>query len=228
MLRVAITRAQPEAEKTATRVRERGAEAVLAPLLTIEPRPFDINITGAQALLFTSSNGVHGFAAQTSERDVPAFAVGESTAAAARSAGFHHVSAADGDVVALAHLAQAELDPHAGMLVHVSGRHVAGDLVHMLRGAGFHVERRVAYEAVAATTLPAAFNTPLDIVLFHSARAAEIFIQFGAPDASSLRAACFSQAVAKAAAGAPWAALTVAKAPREEALMDAALPLHSP
>jgi uroporphyrinogen-III synthase len=228
MLRVAITRAQPEAEKTAARVRERGGEPVLAPLLTIEPRPFDTHIAGAQALLFTSSNGVHGFAAQISERGIPAFAVGESTAAAARAAGFHHVSTADGDVVALAHLVQAELDPHAGMLVHVSGRHIAGDLVHTLRGAGFHVERRVAYEAVAATTLPAAFATPLDIVLFHSARAAEIFIQLGAPSSASLRAACFSQAVSTAARAALWAALTVAKAPREEALLDAALGSHSP
>jgi uroporphyrinogen-III synthase len=228
MLRVAITRAQPEAEKTAARVRERGAEPVFAPLLTIEPRPFDTSITGAQALLFTSSNGVHSFAAQTSVRSVPAFAVGESTAAAARAAGFQQVSSADGDVVALAHLVQAELDPHAGMLVHVSGRHIAGDLVHTLRGAGFHVERRVAYEAVAATSLPAAFAAPLDIVLFHSARAAEIFIQLGAPNAASLRAACFSQAVANAARVVPWAALTVAKAPREEALLDAAFGSSSP
>src|SRR5512134_705011 len=33
MLRVAITRAQPEADRTAERVRARGAEAIVAPLL---------------------------------------------------------------------------------------------------------------------------------------------------------------------------------------------------
>lgn len=228
MLRIAITRALPEAEKTAARIRERGGEPVLASLLSIEPRPFDTNIAGAQALLFTSSNGVHGFAAQSSERGVPAFAVGESTAAAARAAGFQRVNSADGDVVALAHLVQAKLDPHAGMLVHVSGRHVAGDLAQTLRGAGFHIERRVAYEAVAATTLPDVFNGSLDAVLFHSARAAEIFVQLGAPKAARLRAGCFSQAVATAARAAPWAALTVAAAPREDALLDTVLAPRSP
>lgn len=222
MLRVAITRAQPEAEKTAARVRERGAEPVLAPLLTIEPRAFNTNIAGAQALLFTSSNGVHGFAAQTPTRDIAAFAVGESTAAAACAAGFANVRSADGDVVALAHLVQSELDPHGGALIHISGRHIAGELGPSLRNAGFQIERRIAYEAVAATTLPTAFSGPLDIVLFHSARAAEIFIALGAPNANRLRAACFSQAVAQAAKGAPWAALAVATAPREPALMDAA------
>lgn len=228
MLRIAITRGQPEADKTAARVRERGAEPVLAPLLTIEPRPFDTSITDAQALLFTSSNGVHGFAAQTQARDIAALAVGESTAAAARAAGFADVRSADGDVVALARLVQTELDPHAGPLLHISGRHIAGDLAQSLRTAGFQIERRVAYEAVAAAELPAAFAGPLDIVLFHSARAAEIFVQLGAPNAHRLRAACFSQAVANAAKAAPWAALTVAKAPREEALLDAALASGSP
>src|SRR5262249_48258458 len=127
MLRVAITRAQPEAEKTAAHVRARGGEAVLAPLLSIEPRPFELSAAGAQALLFTSSNGVHAFAAQATQRDIAAFAVGESTAAAARAAGFAEVRAAGGDVAALAQLVQAALDPRAGALIHISGAHVAGD-----------------------------------------------------------------------------------------------------
>jgi uroporphyrinogen-III synthase len=221
MLRIAITRAQPEAEKTARRVRERGAEPVQTPLLTIEPRPFDLRIAGVQALLFTSSNGIHNFAAQTPARNIAAFAVGESTAAAARGAGFTDVRCADGDVIALTQLVQTALDPHAGALVHISGRHIAGDLAQSLRAAGFHVERRVAYEAVAATELPAAFDGPLDIALFHSARAAEIFVRLGANKAASLRAVCFSPAVANAARAAPWAALSVAAAPREQALLDA-------
>ncbi|MDX2274104.1 MAG: uroporphyrinogen-III synthase [Hyphomonadaceae bacterium] len=228
MLRIAITRAQPEAEKTAARVKQSGAEPVLAPLLSIEPRQFDTNIADAQALLFTSSNGVHGFAGQTGARNVAVFAVGESTAAAARAAGFADVRSADGDVVALAKLVQASLDPHAGALIHISGRHIAGDLAQSLRAAGFQVERRIAYEAVAATRLPKAFEAPLDVVLFHSARAAEVFVRLGAEKAAGLRAACFSAAVAQAASAAPWAALAVAKAPREQALIEAALGLSSP
>ena len=61
MLRVAITRAQPEADRTAERVRARGAEAIVAPLLTIVPCGYDTSTSGAQAIIFTSTNGVRAF-----------------------------------------------------------------------------------------------------------------------------------------------------------------------
>lgn len=221
MMRVAVTRALPGGEATAKRLRARGAEALTAPLLHIEPRAFDTDLAGAQAVLFTSANGVRAFAAATSERGRPALCVGDATAAAARAAGFASVASADGDVAALAALARARLDPGAGRLVHIAGAHVAGDVAAAL--AGFDVDRRVAYEAKMVATLPPAFRQPLDVVIFHSARAAEAFVAFGAPGASALRAACFSPAVARAASAAAWRALAVAPAPREDALLDVAL-----
>lgn len=226
-LRVAITRAEPEAHATAARVRERGAEPVLAPLLRIAPLQFDTSLDGVQALLFTSANGVRAFAEASPARDVRVLAVGDATAAAARAAGFADVLSAAGDVDALAALARAELSPGRGALVHISGRHVAGDLAGGL--AGFNVERRVAYEALAAEQLPEALAQPLDVVLFHSARAAQIFCALGAPDAARLTACCLSQAVAEAANAAAWRRLVVAPAPREAALLDACLPPpHAP
>ena len=62
-LRVAVTRTLPQANETAEAVRARGAKAFVAPLLTIEPRALDTDITGAQALIFTSTNGVAAYAA---------------------------------------------------------------------------------------------------------------------------------------------------------------------
>jgi uroporphyrinogen-III synthase len=64
---------------------------------------------------------------------------------------------------------------------------------------------------------------PLDIVLFHSARAAEAFMQLGAPNADKLTAACMSEAVAQAAGKSRWARIIVSPAPREDALLRAAL-----
>lgn len=225
MIRVAITRAEPEAARTAARVRAMGAEAIVAPLIHIATRTFDRDLTGVQALLFTSANGVRAFGAAC---DLPVLTVGDATAAAARTAGFTDVHSADGDVHALAALAKATLQPASGALIHICGVHVAGDLTGALAGAGFRAERRIGYEAVAVTELPAAFGQPLDMVMFHSARAAEIFVGFGAPRANQLIAACLSEVVAAAATGSPerridWAQIIVAPRPREDALLQAAL-----
>lgn len=222
-LRIAITRAAPEAARTAARVAALGAIPILAPLLTIAPRAFDANIAGAQALLFTSANGVRAFAAASPARAVSVLTVGDATATAAREAGFSDVQSADGDGAALAALAAATRDPKAGALLHISGAHVAVEIAGVLAAAGFSAERRIAYEAVAASALPPALLEPLDIVLFHSARAAAVFSQLGAPNAPARIAACLSPAVAAAASFSAWKQIVVAPAPREDALLQAAL-----
>lgn len=222
-LRVAVTRSSPHAEATAERVRALGAEPVLAPLLMIAPQAFDSDVAGAQALVFTSANGVFAFAAANGNRAMNVLAVGDTTAQAARDAGFGAVRSAAGDVDALAALTKANLDPAAGPLIHFSGAHVAGDLQGVLRDAGFAYQRRIAYEAIAATTLPEVFRQSLDVVLFHSARAAATFAALGAPNAQNLVASCLSEAVAEAARVTAWKQLIVAPTPREEALLAATL-----
>jgi uroporphyrinogen-III synthase len=227
-LRVAITRASADAERTAERVRELGAEPILAPLLAIIPCGYDTNVEDAQALLFTSANGVRAFPDARRLHAKPVLTVGDATAEAARAAGFIDVRSADGDVSGLAALVATTLEPSAGKLIHISGDHAAGDLAGVLRAAGFSVERRVAYAAHEALSLPEAFRQPLDIVLFHSPRAAETFVRLGAPNAEHLTAACLSPAVAEAAACVKWARIVVSPAPREDALLRAALRPDSP
>ncbi len=227
-LRVAITRSLPEADRTADRVRSMGAEPIVAPLLTIIPCAYDTNVEASQALIFTSVNGVRAFPDARRMSAKLVLTVGDATAEAARAAGFTDVLSADGNVHALAALAKAQLTPDAGALIHIGGEHLAGDLAGELRAAGFVVERRIAYTARAATTLPAGLLQPLEIVLFHSARAAETFVALGAPNAAKLTAACISPAVAKAASATVWAQMIVSPAPREDALLAAALAPNSP
>lgn len=222
-LRVAVTRAAPENARTAARLQELGHIPLLAPLLDIQSRTLDADVTNVQALFFTSSNGVHAFGRQSSVRSVPVLTVGDATAQAARDLGFAHVRSANGDVAALAELARDTLDPSAGKLLHIGGAHIAGDLSAALINAGFQVERRIAYEAQAVAAPPAAFNESLDAVLFHSARAASVFVALGAPRADQLTAACLSATVAAAAQKTAWKQVIVARAPREDALL-AALP----
>ncbi|MES1202297.1 MAG: uroporphyrinogen-III synthase [Pseudomonadota bacterium] len=227
-MRIAVTRSEPDASHTSERLRALGAEAVLAPLLVIETRAFDATLDGVQALLFTSANGVRAFAERSAAREIVALTVGDATAEAARACGFREAHSADGDVATLAAFVQHLCDPKRGRLVHIAGADVAGDLVGALTSAGFDAERRVAYEAVAVTQAPAVLLGDIDLVLFHSARAARVYAALGAPRAAERAAACLSPAVAEAVQNSPdrsipWARIIVSPTPREEALLRAAL-----
>ncbi len=129
--------------------------AVIAPVLRIAPVDAAIDLAGAQALLFTSANGVAVFAARSPARDLPAWCVGAMTAAAARAAGFAALSA-DGDVAGLAALARREARPGAGELVHVRGRHAAGDLTGRLAAAGVPARALELYDQAPVEMPPAA------------------------------------------------------------------------
>jgi uroporphyrinogen-III synthase len=230
-LRVAITRSPPDNELTAERVRALGGEPVLVPLLHPIQVLGDRDITGVQALIFTSANGVRAFANFSPYRDRPVYAVGETTAAWARAAGFQDVQSADGDGKALLELVKASVDPKGGRVLHISGEHIASDVVAGLSEAGFDAERRIGYRTLTQAQfeeVPPELLQPLDVVLFHSARAAETFVALGAPNADKLTAACISDAVAQAAGKARWARIIVSPAPRDDALLRAALAPNSP
>ena len=121
--------------------------AVIAPALRIAPVEAAIDLAGAQALLFTSANGVAAFAARSGERGLPAWCVGSMTAEVARVAGFAALSA-DGDAASLAALALRMARPEAGELVHVRGRHAAGDLTGRLAAAGLPARALEIYRQV--------------------------------------------------------------------------------
>lgn len=162
MARLLITRPQEDAEPLAARLRELGHEVMIEPLLGIrfhdQPIP---DLTGVQGLLFTSANGVRALARLTARRDLPAWTVGDASAAAAREAGFTRVESAAGDVTKLAALVTARCDPAAGALFHAAASVLAGDLSGLLEAAGFTVRRAVLYEACTATALTPACREAL-------------------------------------------------------------------
>src|SRR5882724_6752731 len=89
-LRALVTRPEEDAAPLAAALAERGIDVTLEPLLAIRPLPeAPIDLAGVQALLFTSANGVRSFAELAGGRDLagwrelPVFAVGNATAAAA-------------------------------------------------------------------------------------------------------------------------------------------------
>jgi len=176
-----VTRPRAEAEALAALLAQRGIDAVIEPMIEIvDPGAAPLSLTGVQAILCTSANGVRALARTSTARDVPVFAVGDATARAARVAGFHAVDSAGGDVDDLARLVTRRLQPTAGRLVHIAGSDVAGDLAGALGAAGFGVERAVLYEACAAEVLSPLTarlidHGEIDFALFFSPRSAVIF-----------------------------------------------------
>jgi uroporphyrinogen-III synthase len=180
-LNALVTRPRAEAVGLAEALAARGIAALLEPLLDIRfidaPAP---DLAGVQAILCTSANGVRALARLSGERGLPLLAVGEATAARARSEGFAAVESAAGNVDDLIRLVYRRLRPEAGRLLHVAGTVLAGDLAGGLRRHGFAVDRAALYEARPATLLSPevriAFEAgSIDFALFFSPRTAAIF-----------------------------------------------------
>lgn len=210
-MRLLVLRPEPGASETAARARALGLEPVVAPLFAIEGvEAPSVDPAGYDAVLLTSANGArHAPAGLTG---LPCFAVGESTAAAARAAGFGEVRTGPGDGAAA-----AAMMARAGVkrALHPCGlEHLA------VEAAGVAIERLVVYSAVA---LP---RGPLEgpaVALVHSARAGARLAELTA-DRGAIAIAAISAAAAQAA-GEGWAARAVAAAPRDQALLELAAKL---
>ncbi len=94
------------------RLRARGFEVLLAPMLRFEPVAFQDDADARYgAVIVTSANALRAIEphlAGSRLLKLPLFAVGEHTAAAARDAGFAEVIAAEGDAAALRELVLAQ------------------------------------------------------------------------------------------------------------------------
>ena len=214
--RVWVTRARPGAGRTAGRLGALGFEPLVAPLLRIQALPATPDLTGIQALTFTSANGVAAFAALSAARDLPVLTVGDATARAAREAGFATVRSADGDLAALAGLIRAEARDLT--ILHPSAAEPAGDLRAAV-GDAAAIRTLPVYEACeTGVAAPGAW----DAVLVHSPRAGRALAASLSPKAAEGRVAVvISPAAAAPLERLPFAQVRVAAAPVEDALLAA-------
>lgn len=231
-LRALVTRPREEAQGLIAALAVRAIEAVVEPLMEIHWQAAEaIDLSGIQAILCTSANGVRALARASGERSVPLLAVGDATAARARAEGFGSVESARGDVGDLVRLAETRLRPQTGPLLHVAGNVIAGDLAGLLRAQGFTVERRVLYEARAAAALsPATVDSlragAIAFALFFSPRTAEIFARLAGiagvgECCARVTAVSISGAADASLAGLPWHDRRIAERPNQSALLDA-------
>ncbi len=240
-LRALITRPRNQAGRLAARLRARGIDCLVEPMLDIVPLPWDMPtlLRGKQAILLTSANAAEALLRALKEagpgglaRLPPVLTVGAATARPLRMAGITAVEAAPGGNAAdLLRLVQARLNPQAGPLAYPSGETVACDLAAALAPAGFTVERRVVYTARPATRLTrrardAIAGGTVQVAPFLSARTVASF--HGLLAREGLEGACqgmvgvaLSPHIADAMRPLPWRALAVATRPDMDALLGA-------
>ena len=215
---VLILRPQPGADETAERARARDLEPVVTPLFTI--RPIDWTPPPSDrfdAILFTSANAARQAGPGLATfRHLPSYAVGETTAVAAREAGFSVVRTGPSDGAAVAALMAQDgikraFHPSAADPAPFTNLGVEIDQVPVY---ATNPADRLSDVAVAAIHAGA-------IVLIHSPRAGAVFADLIGERRGIARIAAISDAAA-AAAGSGYAGVGVAAEPRDEALLAAA------
>lgn len=231
MPKVLLTRPAEDAVPVIDALRKIGVETVSAPLLDIhfESGPA-VDLSLFQGVLLTSANGVRALVHRTERRDIPAYAVGDATARAAKDAGFAPVYSATGDVDALVELVTERCQPSDGPFFHAAGSVTAGDLAGQLSGKGFAVHREKLYTAESASALPqvavdALTASSVDGVMVYSPRTSKVFddvvSKAGLADtAKDMTLFALSPNVSDAT-HLPWAQRIIAERPEQQSLLDA-------
>jgi uroporphyrinogen-III synthase len=231
-MRVVVTRPQPQGERTAAVLAERGHDVWEVPLMTVEPVAADLSGDWS-AVIVTSANApgaIAGNPARGALLNLPLYAAGRRSAEAAREAGFANVTSADGDAGDLVRLVR---ERHAGAkvpLLYLAGENRAADLVGDLAVHGIAAEMRVVYRAVTSPfpdELVAALEAGGDVqaVLHFSRRSAENYVA-GARNAGvgeqamDVRHYCLSEQVAAPLREAGAGRVVVAPRPEEAALIE--------
>lgn len=209
-----VLRAEPGASATARRASSAGFTAILAPLFSAHAALWDTPPADAfDSLLLTSAHAARlGGPGLALYRALPAYAVGEATASAARAAGIDVVRIGTGDAAAI--VEQAALDRRRAML------HLCGREHRAVERPGLSIERRIVYAVEAAGALPDTARDALArgaVAAIHSPRAGAVFASL-VDERARIRLVAISQA-ALAAAGDGWGAARAADRPDDMALL---------
>ncbi len=236
---VLVTRPHPDDEATAGALRARGFEVLQAPMLRFAAVAFQDDADARyDGVIVTSANALRAIEPQLKDSrllDLPLFAVGEHTAAAARGAGFGQVIAAKGDASALRDLVLAALKAkrlkRGSTLLYLAGADLARDLAGELGENGFTVVTHTTYRMIPVSSLPrevcdAFVANEVEAVLHYSRRSARAFLdaaRTGGVEISALALPqyCISAAVASILRDAGATQVTAAASADENALFEA-------
>src|SRR6267378_4762466 len=236
---VLVTRPHPDDEATASSLRAKGLEVLLAPMLRFEPVAFHDDMDARYgAVIVTSANALRGIEPHlvgSRLLKLPLFAVGEHTASAAYRVGFDSVIPANGDAASLrdsvlARVKAKELKK-ASTLLYLAGADLARDLASELGEHGFRVVTQTTYKMSPVTSLPrgvcdAFAANRIEAVLHYSRRSARAFLDAARAagveiSALAIPQCCISATVASVMRDAGATQVMVAATPDENALFEA-------
>lgn len=185
MDKILVTRPLQDFARTAEAIEVLGFEAMAAPMMNFETKPFAAtDLAEFSGLIFTSANGVRALADFAEFKQLACYAVGDASAKAAQDMGFELFAKGAGDVGSLCdviaedYLARGLKKP----LLHISGVHRAGNLSAKLAELSIAVQRIQAYEMVenrliSEQVMRLILAKEIAGLLFYSTRSAQIFIK---------------------------------------------------
>lgn len=234
-MRMLVTRPEPDASDTAARLGALGIAPVLAPLLVHETLSSTLpDPAGFAALALTSANTLRALnerGALERYQHLPAYCVGDRTAAAAKANGFTEVQSAAGSFADLTELLAHA--PVTGPILYLAARDRSADLARSLAPFGRMVITVPVYAMVAVKGLPDGVARDLAggsiaAALFYSRRTAATFVsllgyEFDRAARSRPVMLCLSEAVAEPLMDAHFVRIGLADHPSEEAMMGLAL-----
>lgn len=223
-MRVLVTRAEPDASRTAAALAALGHQPLVVPLQDIRPQLVPPPGAAVDAVGVTSSNALrHADPAHLSAfLPLPCFAVGEETAKTARRAGFADVRTGPGDAAGLADVIARALPP-GSRLAYLCGRKRKDALESALDKAGIAVTALEIYDVADRTPDRTELTraAEAEAVLVYSAGAAR---RLAAAFAGRLTGARFVAISGGAAAALPgdWRQrATIAATPDETSMLKA-------
>ncbi len=227
-MRLLVTRPEPDCLRTAEALRTRGHDALVSPMLRMEPLNPEIPDRHYRGVVLTSANAARAIAAhplQTTILTFPVFTVGKHTADAARAAGFRDIRSSDGDSSDLLRLLKNEAAIGSGPYLYLAGEERAADLAQTMNIVIAEVYRMMPIERLAPAAESALRAGHVQGVMHFSTRSARAYLHC-ATRAQMLASAlapfqfCLSAQVAAPLRAAGAAAIRIACHPDEAALID--------
>jgi len=229
LLNVLLIRPLEDALPMATILKSKNIEFSHYPLFTPYVLPIP-PLDNPQALIITSKNAIRALDEYEDLKKIPLYAVGDKTAELAKKTGFSNIFSAAGTSQELIKLILKTGQRDKGILWHLSGETIRGNIVESLNFAGFEAKRQIVYRIEDIVTLPSSLLTELNNhfishVIFCSPRTTTVFVSLLKNKklekiACKITALCLSQDIGKQASDLKWKKLWISPKPNLNVLMS--------
>ena len=229
MRRVLLIRQMEEALPLAKLLELKGVESCLYPFFKPHFLSFP-PLKNPQALIITSKNALRALEGREDVKNLPLYVVGDQTAYLAKNMGFSHVLSASGTSQELTHLILHHAQREKGILWHLSGEIIKGNIVKTLQLKGFEAERRIIYHIEEIKDFPIPLltdlqNQKISHVMFFSPHTTSIFVKLlkknGLEEKTShMTSLCLSQDIAKKALELKWKKSWICSPPMAQNMIE--------